>query len=138
MLSELESKSLNVLNTKFFNLKSNNNDVKSHCDNIQLNMVELYRKFQDPGNVDRIVDVQRDVNEIQRHMKDNVKNIMQNLDSAEQLEKHSEKIKLMGENYKKNAEDLNKVTRWGNWKLNLAIGGIGGSLLGGLVYMFMK
>ncbi len=119
-------------------MKSNNNDVKSHCDNIQLNMVELYRKFQDPGNVDRIVDVQRDVNEIQRHMKDNVKNIMQNLDSAEQLEKHSEKIKLMGENYKKNAEDLNKVTRWGNWKLNLAIGGIGGSLLGGLVYMFMK
>jgi hypothetical protein len=138
MLAELESKSLNLLNTKFFNLKSNNPDIKSHSDNIQLNMVELFRKYKDPGNVDRLVDVQNDVNDIQRHMKDNVKNIISNIDNAQDLEKQSDRIKLMGKDFKKNAQELNKVTRWGNWKLNLAIGGIGGSVVGYLAWMFLK
>ena len=138
MLSEIESKSLNVLNTKFFNLKSSNTETKSHSDNIQLNIVELFRKYKDPVNVDRLVDVQRDVNDIQRHMKDNVKKMVTNLDDAQQLEKHSEKIKLMGESYRNTAKDLDKTTRWGNWKLNLAIGGLGGSVLGGLIYFFLK
>jgi hypothetical protein len=138
MLTELESKSLNLLNTKFFNLRSNKEEIKTHSDNIQLNMVELYRKYKDPGNVDRLIDIKRDVDDMQRHMKENVKKMVSSIDDAKHLEQQSEKIKLMGEDFKKNAFDLSKVTRWANWKLTLAAGTLGGSFLGYLIYIFLK
>ncbi len=138
MLSELENKTLNTLNTKFFGLKSNPAEVKTQSDNIQLSMVELYRKYKDPTSVDRLLEVQRNVNEIQKDMKENIKKVVSNIDNAKTLELQSEKLKLIGENYKKNANDLMKNTRWANWKMKLAVGGISGTFIGGLIYMFLK
>jgi hypothetical protein len=141
MLSELENKTLNTLNTKFFGLKSNQSnpvDIKTQSDNIQLSMVELYRKYKDPTSVDRLLEVKRNVNDIQKDMKENIKKVVSNLDNAKNLEAQSEKLKLIGENYKKNANDLMKNTRWANWKMKLAVGGVSGTVLGGLIYMFLK
>lgn len=138
MLTELENKCLSTLNTKFFGLKSNPNDIKTHSDNFQLTMVELYRKYKDPASVDRLLDVKKDVAEIQSEMKNNIKKVVSNIDSAKNLEVQSEKLKLIGENYKRNANNLMRQTRWGNWKMKLAVGGISGTFLGGLIYMFFK
>ena len=138
MLNELENKSLSTLNTKFFGLKSNPNESKSHSDNIQLNMVELYRKYKDPASVDRLLDVKKDVKDIQNEMKTNIRKVVSNIESAKNLEVQSEKLKLIGEDYKRNANNLMRETRWANWKTKLAVGGISGTILGGLIYMFLK
>lgn len=81
MLSELENKALKILNTKFFNLTDNSN-VKSYSDDIQLTMVELYRRYKDPSNVDRLIEIKKDVSDIQLEMKGNVKKIIHNIEDA--------------------------------------------------------
>jgi hypothetical protein len=81
MLSELENKTLKTLNTKFFNL-TDNSGIKSYVDDIQLSMVELYRKYKDPSNVDRLFEIKKDVSEIHTDMKSNVKKIMVNIEDA--------------------------------------------------------
>lgn len=41
--------------------------------------------------------------------------------------------------YKNNAKELKKTTRWANWKLNLAVGGVTGSAVGYFIWtMFFK
>jgi hypothetical protein len=85
MLSELESKTLKTLNTKFFttgNLNNENSNLKSYIDEMELLMVELYRKFKDPGGVDRLYTMNRDVNEMKQTMSQNVKKVMNNIDDA--------------------------------------------------------
>jgi hypothetical protein len=38
--------------------------------------------------------------------------------------------------YKNNTKILKKETKWANWKLNLAVGGAAGSVVGYIVYAF--
>jgi hypothetical protein len=137
MLSELENKSLKILNTKFFKLGTT--ETKQHSDDIQLTMVELYQRYRDPSNVDRLHEMKRDVNDIKKEMDLSVKKMVKNIENATVLETKSEKIKLMGESYKKNAAQLQKSTRWANWKVTLALGGAASSAVGYLVYaLFLK
>jgi hypothetical protein len=87
MLGELENKTLKTLNTKMFNNYGNrnsndNSNAKSYLDETQLYLVELYRKYRDPGSVDRLHAIQKDVDTIQIEMKDNVKKMMSNIDDA--------------------------------------------------------
>lgn len=140
MLSELEMKALMTLNTKFFNVSTQGKiDTKQYSDNIQLTMVELHRRFRDPGNVDRLHLIQRDIDDMKKDMNYNLNKMVQNVNAASALEVQSEKIKLMGENYKNNAKKLEKATRWGNWKLNLALGGAATGGIGYFIYaMFFR
>ena len=78
MLSELQSKSIKVLTTKFFN-NSDKSSLKSEMDNIQLNMVELYRRFNTPGQVDKLWGMKNDVEEIKSNLNKNVSMMVGNL-----------------------------------------------------------
>jgi hypothetical protein len=44
----------------------------------------------------------------------------------------------MAKDYKNNAKELKKTTRWSNWKLNLAIGVPVTGILGYLIWSFLK
>lgn len=83
MLADLESKSLKTLNTKLLNL--GNDNTKMSKDDIQLNMAEVHRKYCNPSNVDRVYEIQSDVNVIQKEMKRNVREMMKNVENASVL-----------------------------------------------------
>lgn len=81
----------------------------------------LIDKFQNPQ--DKISDIQRDVNEIQLEMKDNIRKVMVNIDDAKKLQETSDRIKNNSMDYRKNAKDLERTTWWNNCKLTLIIAG---------------
>lgn len=78
MLSELQSKSIKVLTTKFFD-STDKSGLKSELDNMQLNMVELYRRFNTPSQVDKLWGIKNDVAEIKTNLNKNVSLMVGNL-----------------------------------------------------------
>jgi hypothetical protein len=84
MLTELQNKTLKTLNTKFYNTNPNedNSNLRSYVDEMESFMVELYRKFKDPGGEDKIFSINRDVEDIKYQMSENVKKVMHNIDNA--------------------------------------------------------
>jgi hypothetical protein len=78
MLNELQNKSLKILNSKYFGL----GEKDGGKNDIQFHMAELYRKYMNPSNVDRLHDINNEVHEIQLTMKDNIAKSLNNIDSA--------------------------------------------------------
>lgn len=78
MLSELQAKSIKVLTTKFFDT-TDKSSLKSEIDNIQLNMVELYRRFNTPSQVDKLWGIKNDVDEIKSNLNKNVSLMVGNM-----------------------------------------------------------
>ena len=66
MLSEIQNKCIKKLISKIFDTE--NADVKGEIDNMQLNMVELYRKYNNPGKVDTLWAIKNDVDDIKIDM----------------------------------------------------------------------
>lgn len=85
MLSELETTTLKTLNKKFYTpgiAKNENSNIKSNTTEMELLMVELFRKYNDPGGVDRLFTINRDVDDIKHTMSQTVKKAMNNIDEA--------------------------------------------------------
>lgn len=78
MINELQSKSLKILSTKFFDT-TDKGIIKAECDNIQLNMVELHRRFNNPSQVDKLWGVKNDVEGIKNDLNKNVNLMIGNL-----------------------------------------------------------
>lgn len=84
MLSELENKFLKILNARFnyTSQMNENSNLQPYVDDMELFMVELYRKFKDPGDVDRLHTINKDVIDIKYQMSENVKKVMHNIDNS--------------------------------------------------------
>ena len=85
---------------------------------------DLINKYQDVTNVNKIAEIQNEVNELKVDMKDNINKMVQSVDDVGKLQERSEALKLETEDYKKNSQELKKLTWWQNCKLWLIIGGI--------------
>lgn len=81
MLSDLQNKSIKKLTSKIFNtdLETPDPDAKTEIDNMQLNMVELYRKYNNPGNVDSLFQIKNDVEDIKSSVKSTIRTMVNNL-----------------------------------------------------------
>ena len=77
MLSEIQNKCIKKLISKLFS--SENANVKPELDNMQLNMVEIYRKYNDPGKVDSLWGLKNDVNEIKLDINKSMTTIVNNV-----------------------------------------------------------
>lgn len=86
----------------------------------KLNLRVLVDKFEKSRD-SSIADISHDINDIRIEMKNNVKNLIQNKENAEELQKQSESIKDGGELFAKNANEAKKITCWQNWKLIIII-----------------
>jgi hypothetical protein len=79
MLRELHDKSIKTLNSKYFNL--GNSENKSN--DVQFEMVELFRKYNSLSNVDRLHMVKTEVDDIKIVMRTNVNKMVDNIDQVE-------------------------------------------------------
>ena len=68
------------------------------------------------GGSNKITQINIELKETRELMKDNIKDLTKNLDSVQDLEKQSEKIKESAGDFNKNAVALRKVTCWQNCK----------------------
>ena len=85
---------------------------------------ELVNKYQDIKNINKIAEIQEDVNAIKIDMKKNINKMVESVEDVNDLQNKSEQLKLESQDYKKNAVELRKITWWQNFKLWIVLIGV--------------
>ena len=85
---------------------------------------DLVNKYQDIKNINKIAEIQEDVNALKVDMKKNINAMVKSVEDVDDLQNKSEQLKLESQDYKKNSVELRKITWWQNFKLWIIIGGI--------------
>ena len=70
---------------------------------------ELVNKYQDIKNINKIAEIQEDVNAIKIDMKKNINKMVESVEDVNDLQNKSEQLKLESQDYKKNAVELRKI-----------------------------
>ena len=97
---------------------------------------DLVNKYQDIKNINKIAEIQEDVNALKVDMKKNINAMVKSVEDVEDLQNKSEQLKLEAQDYKKNSIELRKLAWWQNFKLWIIIGVIAAiiALVFGLVF----
>ena len=85
---------------------------------------DLVNKYQDVKNINKIAEIQEDVNAIKVDMKKNISKMVESVDDVNDLQNKSEQLKLETQDYKDNSVTLRKLTWWQNAKLWIIIIGV--------------
>ena len=85
---------------------------------------QLIDVYQEPQNINRISDIQTDLDSIQVDMKKNINKMVESVEDVNDLQNKSAQLKMETSDYQKNAVEIKKITWWQNFKLWLIIGGI--------------
>ena len=101
---------------------------------------DLVNKYQDIKNINKIAEIQEDVNALKVDMKKNINAMVKSVEDVEDLQNKSEQLKLEAQDYKKNSIELRKLAWWQNFKLWIIIGVIAAiiALVFGLVFGLNK
>ena len=97
---------------------------------------DLVNKYQDIKNINKIAEIQEDVNALKVDMKKNINAMVKSVEDVEDLQDKSEQLKLEAQDYKQNSIELRKLAWWQNFKLWIIIGVIAAiiALVFGLVF----
>ena len=85
---------------------------------------QLIDVYQEPKNINKIAEIQSDVDSIKIDMKKNINKMVESVDDVNTLQNKSEALRLESNDYKKNAVEIRKITWWQNFKLWIILGGI--------------
>ena len=85
---------------------------------------DLVNKYQDVKNINKIAEIQEDVNAIKVDMKKNITKMVESVENVNELQNKSEQLKLETQDYKNNSVTLRKLTWWQNAKLWIIIIGV--------------
>ena len=85
---------------------------------------ELVNKYQDIKNINKIAEIQKDVDSLKVDMKKNINKMVESVENVNDLQNKSEQLKLESEDYKKTSVEIRKLTWWQNCKLWAIIAGI--------------
>ena len=101
---------------------------------------DLVNKYQDIKNINKIAEIQEDVNALKVDMKKNINAMVKSVEDVEDLQNKSEQLKLEAQDYKQNSIELRKLAWWQNFKLWIIIGVIAAiiALVFGLVFGLNK
>ena len=101
---------------------------------------DLVNKYQDIKNINKIAEIQEDVNALKVDMKKNINAMVKSVEDVEDLQNKSEQLKLEAQDYKQNSIELRKLAWWQNFKLWIIIGVIAAiiALVFGLVFGLKK
>ena len=85
---------------------------------------QLIDVYQDPKNINRLSDIQSDVDSIKVDMKQNINKMVESVEDVNDLQNKSEALKMETSDYQKNAVEIKRITWWQNFKLWLILGGV--------------
>merc|ERR1712232_375388 len=80
-----------------------------------------YKKYEQPGNVDKAHKVLGQVDAVKGQMQDNIAGMLENTERAESLAEKSDQLNEQANVFKKNAVDLKKQMRWKNLKMTIIL-----------------
>ena len=83
---------------------------------------QLIDIYQEPKNINKIADIQSDVDSIKIYMKKNINKMVESVDNVNTLQNKSEALRLESNDYKKNSVEVRRITWWQNFKLWIILG----------------
>ena len=82
----------------------------------------LIENYQNPANINKIAEIQNDVNSLKVDMKKNINKMVESVDDVNELQNKSEQLKLETQDYKQNANEVRRITWWQKFKLSIILG----------------
>ena len=101
-----------------------NDETKELNPNGRQALKDLVNKYQDIKNINKIAEIQEDVNSLKVDMKKNIAKMVESVENVNELQNKSEQLKLETQDYKNNSVTLKKLTWWQNAKLWIIIIGV--------------
>ena len=83
---------------------------------------QLIDYYQDTKNINKIAEIQSDVDEIKVDMKENINKMVQSVDDTNKLQEKADALKFETEEYNKSSVEVRKLTWWQNFKLWIILG----------------
>ena len=94
-----------------------NDSTKELNPNGRKKLKEVIDKYQERDKVDKIGEIQNDVNEVKQEVKKNIDKMVENVEDVEKLEMKANLLKDASQEYNNNAQEIRKITWWQNFKL---------------------
>jgi hypothetical protein len=85
---------------------------------------QLIDAYQEPKNINKIAELQSDVDSLKVDMKKNINKMVESVDDVNELQNKSEALKMETADYKQNSVEVRRITWWQNVKLMIALGGV--------------
>ena len=85
---------------------------------------QLIDAYQEPKNINKIAELQCDVDSLKVDMKKNINKMVESVDDVNELQNKSEALKMETADYKQNSVEVRRITWWQNVKLMIALGGV--------------
>merc|ERR1712161_119643 len=95
---------------------------KSHVKGIRNILRDSCQKYADPASVDKTTHVLEQVDLVKGKMQDNITNIIQNTETAEDMAIKSDQLNEQASVFKKKSTDLRKQMQWKNLKMTIIFG----------------
>jgi len=83
---------------------------------------QLIDIYQEPKNINKIADIQSDVDSIKIDMKKNINKMVESVDNVNTLQNKSEALRLESNDFKKSSAEVRRITWWQNFKLWIILG----------------
>ena len=83
---------------------------------------QLIDTYQEPKNINKIAEIQGEVDSIKVDMKKNINKMVESVDNVNELQDMSQNLKAETVDYQKNAVEIRKITWWQNFKLWIILG----------------
>ena len=115
-----------------------NDSTKELNPNGRQKLKEIIEKYQEREKVDKIGEIQNEVNEVKVEVKKNIDKMVENVEDVEKLQQKSNELKDASQEYKNNAQEIRKITWWQNFKLWIIIIVIVLIILGIILFFIFK
>ena len=83
---------------------------------------QLIDVYQEPKNINKIAELQSDVDSLKVDMRKNINKMVESVDDVNELQTKSEALKMETDDYKKNSVEVRRITWWQNVKLMIVLG----------------
>jgi vesicle-associated membrane protein 7 len=83
---------------------------------------QLIDYYQDPKNMNKIAEIQSEVDSLKIDMRDNINKMVDSVDNVNELQGKTEALKFETDEYKDQSIQVRKITWWQNLKLWIILG----------------
>lgn len=118
-------------------LLMNNEEMKEFNSENRQKLKVIIEKYQDKNKMDKIGEIQNDVNEVKIVVKKDIDKMVQNIEDIEKLNQKANELKEATEQYKNTSEEVRRIACWKNWKLWIILIIIILLILSGIIIYFV-
>ena len=98
-----------------------NEETKELNPNGRQSLKQIIEKYQDKDKIDKIASIQKDINDVKIEVKENMKKMIESVESIDNLEERSKELINESTEYSNSGNEIKKISFWLNVKMWLPL-----------------